>query len=107
MYILWYSNLKNLQFRQGSNLSSCMISLCGIKSPFPYPIVDVESIDDIETPPKEFSFMSHCAQNTKNLECNLWDEATHQRLLSDAIPLLLATEAFGCWVSPLARVASP
>ena len=34
-------------------------------------------------------------------------EATTGRPLTGAIPLLLDTGAFGCWVSPLARFTPP
>ena len=62
-------------------------------------------------PPKHFykkniSYMTG-AFSTKRFWSNCIGRADYNRPLINAVSLLIDTEAFGCWVTPLARCASP
>ena len=52
-------------------------------------------------------FQKEIIWNEKRHQSDFVGRADYNRPLTGAVPLLIDTEALGCWVAPLARCASP
>ena len=91
------------QVHRGRQILICYINVLSLWWAFSFVVVCIYLFRQLQTTIPKRNDMEY----EKRHQSDFVGRADYNRPLTGAVPLLIDTEALGCWVTPLARCASP